>query len=1553
MYPASGAFNTAIWAANRAFERKLTIATVARTFVLTDADLTALSLQDAVVSQDTIEVGSAIAKSLEFVISNLDGRFDDDIFAGAEVTFEVNLNAIEWIPMGKYYVDEAPRPGQLIEVSAFDSMVKFDVPFTSELVFPTTALNVLNVACSLANITLATVAFPNSGYMIEEVPSNLSARQVVQYIAQMAGRFARVNRSNQLTLAWYTATTETVTAANITQLTLEEPITVTGVIYLDTSNEEEYIAGVDTYAITLPENPLVKQNIATVLENIAGHLIGTAFTPGVATHRGNPCWDAGDIITFVDKFAVSHTFLVCDNNYNFNGFSCETISAGQTEEQAGYATPSVLNKQASIIRQEIKKIDLALADEITDREQAIIDVTAMISGSNGGYVLQRTGEILIMDHQDPELATKIWRWNQAGLAFSSNVVGADNPSRAYSTAITMDGQIVATFITTGILVADIIKSGLLKSLNDVTWIDMETGAFALGPNLTWDGTTLTVTGKITVVGGNAATQSYAQAKAAEAQAAAEAYADLQLLNYVDATEYGQDLADLQSQIDGSITTWFYDYTPSLINLPASEWTTNDIKNQHLGDLFYSGAAETLGYVYRFQISGTYSWVRITDSDVTKALADAANAQDTADAKRRSFYAQPTPPYDVGDLWVQGTAGDLMRCTVARGTGGAYNPADWTKAVKYTDDVAANAYADTKKAEAITAAKAYADITSSAAQAAAEAYALAKANLAETNAEAYADGIVTVEEQARIKEAAANLSTARTYADTKKAEAEAALKSYVQSRGENLVTNGTGLLGNNTNFSALKFDGLDNYSANGSFTDVTFSSIRFNDEIIPVNTDLKYKFLYYIKAKPYVGANGFGMVVCHDADGYQILPPNTMYIANTLTTLAQDLKNGDTVLRLTSAANWINSAGVHTHRRVFILWNYVNSFGYAFPELTYSRNVSAFNIWADGAVDYVNNRITLRAPWAGGLIPAGTKLSNGSSSGTYKYIAGTNFVIPQNWEQKVGYISGIDLTGTSIVNKFHPGTAGVKIGWLLNRTIAGNKTWLSNIFFGVDLETPDGAQAKVDALQATLDQDIADVDARVTALDTYVNGAFADGIISEAEAKAIEKYINTVSSEKADVDNRYTAIYGDASLSGTPKTNLASAKSAYDTAHTNLINSINTAIADSATTPAEKADVDTKFTSYKNALATLSTRFEEAVTAIVQTKVDAVQVGGRNLLKKSDFDASFSAWVFSGAGTIADVQTDSIYGKYLRTSRAINYRAGGLAAGTIKTGEKVTISFYAKGNQSQTRTFRLIDGGLTKPLHSSNQSFVVSTSWQKFVFTYTALNDIDGSQGLYLYGSSNNSILLYITQIKVERGDKATDWTPAPEDTVQLGTAYNSVTITPEDGVKAVHPDGSYTQLSAGGLERYVSGTGKHYFYEQYKGVVSTIQTSTTQQWDDVKGSGYEAIYEGAAPVWDSYWGRLEYYDILFHYAPVTVTLPSEYQGKQFVVEARPKYHFVNQNRMNSVLLQAFNYWYRALVVDAYDFNYEAGTFKIKAYMLSWILEFGWISAGVDVEYIIL
>ena len=92
--------------------------------------------------------------------------------------------------------------------------------------------------------------------------------------------------------------------------------------------------------------------------------------------------------------------------------------------------------------------------------QARQNATELLTAALGGYVYKTQNELFIMDTDNPNTATKVWRWNLNGLGYSRN--GINGP---YELAMTQDGKIVADFIATGILNANLITAGTLKSNN--------------------------------------------------------------------------------------------------------------------------------------------------------------------------------------------------------------------------------------------------------------------------------------------------------------------------------------------------------------------------------------------------------------------------------------------------------------------------------------------------------------------------------------------------------------------------------------------------------------------------------------------------------------------------------------------------------------------------------------------------------------------------------------------------------------------------------------------------------------------------------------------------------------------------------------------------------------------------------------------------------------------------------------------------------------------------------------------------------------------------------
>lgn len=145
-----------------------------------------------------------------------------------------------------------------------------------------------------------------------------------------------------------------------------------------------------------------------------------------------------------------------------------------------------------------------------------------------------------------------------------------------------------------------------------------------------------------------------------------------------------DMDLVREQTDKEYTLWFFDYDPTLENLPASDWTTDELKTMHEQDMFYN---RLTGHGYRFEKDGSsWSWNDITDHLTLKALEDASKAQDTADGKRRVFVSQPkdSDVYDIGDMWVNATysgegvayKNDSLVCITAKAKGTTFSIKHW-------------------------------------------------------------------------------------------------------------------------------------------------------------------------------------------------------------------------------------------------------------------------------------------------------------------------------------------------------------------------------------------------------------------------------------------------------------------------------------------------------------------------------------------------------------------------------------------------------------------------------------------------------------------------------------------------------------------------------------------------------------------------------------------------------------------------------------------------------------------------------------------------------------
>lgn len=679
---------------------------------LTNADFwsNGMKFEDSVSDDNTFNIGSANINTLNLSINNFDGKYTDYDFTDATVICYVGIelepedtsalldttgdkildttgneiivhkNAlIEKIRICTMTVIDTPYQNTtIIELECEDNMRKFDRDYSaSKLKYPATRKQIIQDACKVCGVTLDTLNFYQDSYQIPARPDDeaLTFRQVIAWTCQIGCQYARCDKYGRLTIKWYDteitdANRATIKSTNGFTPNLDD-VVITGVQvteYLESTSQDEeassYLYGEEGYVLKISENKLIPQGTGEVVTNIIGEkCVGMSFRPFETECLTDIVLEAGDAVLITDrkgnKYKSYLTNVVLQPG-TFEQISCNAESAARNSSK----TYSLVTQAAVDARKSVWR-------ERTTREQALQEFKDRLDNSTGVYTTvqtQQDGSQIFYLHDKPTLAESKAVWKMTAEAWGVSTDGG----QTWNGGMTVDGDTIVRILNAVGVNADWINAGAITVTDTdgsiIFSVDMDTKSVYLD-------------GSVQIGGGKSLNQTFANYLQESKD-----YSDGKLSDYAE-TVTGS-LGELQDQIDGQIETFYYDYEPTLQNKPASDWTSATERKKHIGDLFFN---KTTGYAYRFMQDGAmWGWTLVQDTDITKAMKAAENAQDTADHKRRVFVTKPQPPYDIGDLWSQGESegGDILTCTVSRAKGASYVQSDWQKLNKYTDDTKA-------------------------------------------------------------------------------------------------------------------------------------------------------------------------------------------------------------------------------------------------------------------------------------------------------------------------------------------------------------------------------------------------------------------------------------------------------------------------------------------------------------------------------------------------------------------------------------------------------------------------------------------------------------------------------------------------------------------------------------------------------------------------------------------------------------------------------------------------------------------------------------------------
>lgn len=470
-----------------------------KTIIINDNDISSGSFkhEEATQSSDEFTVGGVFGANISFTLIN-DDKFKGINFMNARISPNIGLvlddaGGVEYIPLGVFNVDTVDEHRMTTEIRAIDDMIKLDKSYElSELVYPATLEQIFINICNVGGVSYVNADFPNKGYTVNErPPEGYSLREILSFVAELSGSFARFNRHGSLELKWYEATDLEVTPDNRFNLVAKKyKVQITGVskvvknVEVDGEIGEDvtYLAGDEGYVIDLSNNILLQTDFQQILTSIYDRVKNTVFNPYEASWQGNPAVQSGDMVThisvgkelengIIEDGEVFNT-IITNNVFTFRGSS--DMSARGIPENLRSSSNTLLNKIKREVEVEIGN-DIARLDQ--EREQA----GQLIANMMGGHFIVKEDAIYIANSPDLESATKVWKWGIGGFGYFPEGIYDDNGNpKNPLTGVTAEGSIVAELIAAKIVSADYIETGTLSNFDGSAWINLDNGYFKLG-----------------------------------------------------------------------------------------------------------------------------------------------------------------------------------------------------------------------------------------------------------------------------------------------------------------------------------------------------------------------------------------------------------------------------------------------------------------------------------------------------------------------------------------------------------------------------------------------------------------------------------------------------------------------------------------------------------------------------------------------------------------------------------------------------------------------------------------------------------------------------------------------------------------------------------------------------------------------------------------------------------------------------------------------------------------------------------------------------------------
>ena len=471
---------------------------------------------DSISSDSQFDIGSAIINSATLVLNNIHDKFTKYDFTDAKVTLSISVGGLDKIQRGVYVVNEAKYNGSIITLNLYDYMCKFDRLYSaSTLSYPATFTQILTDACQNCGVTFGSI-FTGGNTSVTSKPTdkNLTFRELISYIAQYVGGYARMSVKGELEIKAYTLsqvnglkdglyggvlsdyttgdtadggtfnpwntgyvfdshqftvlTNANVFANNFSHDFGVDSILITGIeVQVKSDNDVfRYKAGTEGYVLVISDNPLItKSNAQAVANQVYAQIGRYIFHAGTASVLKNPLVEAGDPAIIYDVKNRTYNLIVSSVEFS-SGSAMRIRSSAETPTRQAAARNTQLAKTYTDLQEKIYK-------EQSLREQQMKNLSDALAAKSGLYETEETtssGTIYYM-HDKPALSDSkvVWKLTSDALGVSTD------GGKTWNAGLQVNGDLITRILSATGIDADWIKTGTISDRSGRNAWNLSTG----------------------------------------------------------------------------------------------------------------------------------------------------------------------------------------------------------------------------------------------------------------------------------------------------------------------------------------------------------------------------------------------------------------------------------------------------------------------------------------------------------------------------------------------------------------------------------------------------------------------------------------------------------------------------------------------------------------------------------------------------------------------------------------------------------------------------------------------------------------------------------------------------------------------------------------------------------------------------------------------------------------------------------------------------------------------------------------------------------------------